>query len=1000
MLILALRFETPGYLVLLAVLPLLMLVAMRSMSGLGLVRRTLAIILRVLVVTVMVLSLAGMQHTRKIDDLTVVYLFDRSRSIPEDLQREAFRFITRSADHRPLNDRIGVIAFNGTADVEQLPMSALALDQVPAPYHPDQTDIASAARLGLALLPSDSAGRVVLISDGNENSGSVLDEAEQYAAAGVPLDVLPVEYEHRDEVVFEDLKAPATATTSETINLQMVLRSQRQISGKILLYHNDTLVDLNGGADGAGYPVELQPGPNRREIPIPLRAAGPHRFQARFVPDDTAADTIVENNEGRAFTVVSGQGKVLILTSAQDATSDPSSAQILRRALETEKFVCVVDVAGATPIDHVRLLDYSVVILNNVAAGDLRDEEKQTLATYVRDLGGGLIMLGGEDSFGAGGWLGSPVEEVMPVAFDIKHKKQFIKGALVLCMHACEIERGNYIGERCAIEAVKTLSARDLVGILAWQWLGDQQGHWVVPLQPVGNRAHIVSAIKKMSMGDLPDLDEVMRPGVDALAARRDVGPKHMIVISDFDPQEPRPDLIRKMKAHGITCSTIAIGYGGHFINEKMANDIAEATGGRFYRTHDVSKLPQIFIKESREIRRELVQEGVFQPQVADPLSPLVVGIAGEAVPQLRGYVLATPRELATVPIVHPSEDADDPILAHWQAGLGKTVAFTSGMWPRWGPDWTSWPKFTKFWAQVVRWSSRQSAESAFDLTTTTRGGKAVVRIDAVDKNADAINFMEVAGRLVRPGDDATPLRLTQTGPGRYEAEFDARDRGNYILSLRYAMGRGAEASSGTLQTGLSIAYSPEYAQLAANVPLLSEISARTDGRLLGADQADRVFDRAGLPPVETRRPLWESLLHWMLVLFLLDVAVRRIALNPLKMLRNRLAEMAGRGRPQAETAAVLTTLRGTRDRLREQQRPAQGEPSTEAAPPPKRSVPTPTSPERSTRELDGAGPDRPVSGKPSSHKPPQSESDYLSRLRRAKRRARREMDEDDEGKQ
>jgi uncharacterized membrane protein len=998
------RFETPGYLALLAVVPLLVALSFRSLAGLGPIRRILAIAARCIVVIVIVFALAGAQRTRHIDDLSVVFLVDRSKSIPDALQRQALEYIKRADEKRRSDDRIGIVAFDGVADVQQLPMRALAIDQLSVPAEPDQTNLAAAARMALALLPSDTASRIVLISDGNENVGDVLEEARRLAAADIPIDVLPVQYEHANEVVFESLKAPPTATAEETINLRMSLRSERATSGKILLWHNDQLVDLNGPAPGAGYPVELGPGPNPFVIPVPLRVAGVHRFRAQFVPDRAEDDTIEENNTGQAFTVVSGQGRLLILATAQDLASAQPSAEFLRQALEAEKLVCDVQVAGQNPLDQVSLLEYSLVILSNVPAGDLRDEEKKTLAVYVRDLGGGLVMVGGDDSFGAGGWLGSEVEEVMPVSFDIKHKKQFLKGALVLVMHACEIEQGNYIGERCAIEAVKTLSSRDLVGVLAWKWLSDQQGFWVVPLQEVGARTPIINAIKAMSMGDLPDLDAVMRPGVEALLARKDVGPKHMIVISDFDPAAPRNDLIATMRDAGITCSTVAIGYGSHGIDEPKARWIAESTGGRFYTTRDFRQLPQIFIKESREIRRSLVQETPFTPQLVNPLSPVVPGLAGEGLPALGGFVLTTAKPLADLPIIRKSEEGDDPVLAHWQVGLGKTVAFTSGMWSRWGTSWVEWPKFSKFWAQIARWASRQSEAAAFDVTTSVHGGKAKLRIDALDKNADAINFMEVAGKLVDPGQESQTLRLTQTGPGRYEAEFDTRARGNYIVNLAYQMGQGKEMVSGTLRTGLSIAYSPEYSQLRPNLSLLEEICSLTHGRMLAAVDAGTVFDRAGLPRAEARRAMWESLVQWMLVLFLLDVAIRRVAVNPLELYRKArrfLAEIAGRGRPVAETAAVLSTLKGARDRVREEQLAAR-RPAEEGGPPPTTRYEAPSPDAQATEDLSKAlggatQQDVPVVARPTGKKPTQSEGDYTARLLRAKRRVREDMDKKDE---
>ncbi|MCK4343336.1 MAG: hypothetical protein KAY37_16600, partial [Phycisphaerae bacterium] len=919
------RFESPGYLVLLALIPLLVALSYRSLAGLGPFRRVLAIIARCVVVLIMILALAGAQRTQKVDDLSVIFLVDRSKSIPQNLQREAFKYLERAGAKRPADDKIGVIGFCGLSEVNQLPMKTLEIEGVTTPAEPEQTNLAGAIRLALALLPSNTAGRIVIITDGNENVGDVLREAEQYSAAGIPIDVLPIEYEYTNEVVFEQLKTPPTATTEETINLQMVLRSQQRCTGKIELRHGNDKLDLNRRAPGTALAVELNPGPNRIAISVPLRAAGAHRFKATFTEDVEGTDKIKENNVADAFTVVSGQGRILILTTMYDYRAEQPSSLILERALEQERLVCDVKVAGEQPLDQVMLLDYSLVILSNVPAGDLREEERQALATYVRDLGGGLIMVGGDDSFGAGGWLGSPVEEVMPVSFDVKHKKEFFKGALVLVMHACEVPDGNHLGERCSIEAVKTLSSRDLVGVLAWQWLGDEQEHWAVPLQPVGNRTRIIKAIKKMSMGDLPDLDAVMRPGVEALIKRKDCGPKHMIVISDFDPQPPRNDLINKMKQHGITCTTIAIGYGGHFIDERKARWIADSTGGRFHRTSDYSKLPQIFIKESREVRRSLVQNIKFQPTWSSDalLSPVVTGMTTEGLPELGGFVLTTAKENAMIPIVRKAKEGeeDDPVLAHWQVGLGKTVAFTSGLWPKWGPSWVDWVKFSKFWAQTVRWASRQSEAAAFDVTTSVQGGKAKVRIDAVDKNADVINFMKVAGRVLHPGSDKSePLRLTQTGPGRYEAEFDTHERGNYILDLRC---RDADGKDTALQTGLSVAYSPEYSQMRANLPLLEELRSRTDGRLLSHSAPDAVFDRAGLPPAETRHVMWETLVRWLLLLFLVDIAIRRIALNPIEMarkVRRFVGEMAGRGRPPSEAVAVLSTLKDTRDRVRDEQ--------------------------------------------------------------------------------
>lgn len=991
------RFEYPGYLVLLAVIPLLIALSFRSLAGLGRARRVLAIVARCAVVTLMVLALAGMQRTRTTDKLAVIFLLDVSDSIPDGQKATQFEFI-RNAQKKMRADKdfMGVVTFNGASSVEQLPMSTLAIDRLSEPPQPDHTNIAAALRMAMALFGEDKARRVVLLSDGNENVGDALQEADHLAAAGVPVDVLPLRYAYESEVVFERLSAPATASLDETINLQMVLRSQRGATGKIRLYHNDELVDLDPSGPGAGFAVTLDPGANRFTVPTPLRDTGAHRFRAVFEPDRQDEDAITTNNEGRAFTVVAGQGKVLILTTESDAPS----ANLVAARLEAEKLRCEVELAGSQTIDQQRLLGYSLVILSNVPRNLLQEEAEKALAVYVRELGGGLVMIGGEESFGAGGWLGSPVEDVMPVSFDVKTKRKLPKGALVLVMHACEIESGQYWGERVAVESVKALSTRDLIGVCQYQWIGADQGYWLIPLQEVGDKAARIAQIRKMQMGDLPDLDAIMRPAVEALIARRDAAIKHMIVISDFDPSPPRDDLLKAMKDNRITCSTVAIGFGGHPIDVGKAQMIARETGGKYYSTQDPSKLPQIFIKESQVVRRPLINEIRFTPRPVATFSPIVQIAPGEGVPGLGGYVVTTAKPLAQVSLVRDTEDGQDPVLAYWQAGLGKSVAFTSGMFHRWGPDWAAWPGFGKFWAEIARWASKQGAGGAFNVTTSTQGGLGRVRIEARDKDAASLAVSGMEGTLIRPDTRTERLPLTQVGPGVFEGEFDTRDAGSYIINVSY-QGAGVEGS-GYVQTGLSVAYSPEHRELRANESMLEQLRERSRGRLLSFGDAETIFDRTSLPEPTTRRPIWEDLVKLMLLLFLLDVAIRRIAIHPVELwakLRRRIAEMGGRRASAEESAATLATLKGTREGVREAI--AEQRKTAEAGAPPTRParyeppVPDAKVTEELSKALGGATEkDQPVVARPSRKPAAQSEADYTSRLLKAKKRARDDLDQ------
>ncbi|MBN2445864.1 MAG: VWA domain-containing protein [Phycisphaerae bacterium] len=1001
------RFNTPDYLVLLVLIPLLILMSFRSLAGLGPIRRIVAIVARCLVLATMVLALADAQRVKTNDNLSVVFAVDRSSSVPSDLQQKAFELIERAAGSAHKNDRIGVVAFDGRGAIEQLPAPTMKIDRIADPLAPDQTDLASALRLGLAMFTGDTARRLVVLSDGNENVGEALEEAKQFSSSGIPIDIVPLVYEHGAEVIFEQLRVPPTAATEETVNLRMVLRSTspRPVSGQIKLRQNGQPVPLPPELSR----VTLNPGPSAFTFPRQLHSSGVHRFEAVFEPDDPSIDAIASNNVGRAFTIVAGQGNILIVTTDANA----ASSQLLKDALESEKLICELMLVGDQPLSSEFLLGYSLVILDNVPANFVPEQEQQALSVYVREMGGGLMMLGGDESFGAGGWMGSPVEEVMPVSFDIKGKKQIPQGALVLVMHACEIPQGNYIGERVAIAAVKTLSSRDYVGVLAYDWHGVDQQNWTVPFQMVGDKSRIIGSIKSMSMGDLPDLHALMKQGADALAGLSSAGARHMIVISDFDPMfDTSPmgsgtTLLKKMRDNNISCTTISIGWGGHMIDTRKANAIAQgaAKGGKHYPVKDFSKLPQIFIKEARIVQRSLIQDvPPFEPKLVSLLSPAVAGLAGQQLPRLTGYVIATAKPLADVALVRTTEDRDnDPILATWQAGLGRTVAFTSGMWPRWGVEWSAWPRFSNVFAQLARWASRQSEAAAFDVSTSIQGSKARVRIDALDKNAATIENMNIQGTLIAPDNSVSTLRLSQTGPGRYEGEFTAHQAGSYVINMLYQMGQGDNIATGTLQTGVSVAYSPEYRELAANLSLLDELRQRTNGRNIDPSRPATVFDRAGLAKAESRMSIWEDLVRLALLLFLLDVAVRRIAINPLELARKArrlLSELAG-GRQRGETsAAVLTTLKGTRERVREDistvKRPEAGTPPSRDA---RYEAPTPDrkATEDLSKALGGASEtDQPVVARPTRKPAPTSEKSYTSRLLEAKKRARQKREDED----
>ena len=865
-------FEQPWTLLWLVLIPAVVLLSLRSLSGLEPGRRFLAIVTRSLVTALIVCCLAGIQHVRSNRDLTVIFAIDRSKSIPPgpdgQLHLQQENYIRQAAEQMRKDDRLGVIAFDGQAYVEQRPMrGGMHLGSLPQTTMRDRTDVSKAIRLALAVFPRETAKRIVLMTDGNENMGDVLEEVAAASAAGVAIDILPIRYANPREVFFDRMTAPPVAHLEEQIRPRMVLESTGTTRGRILFKHNGQPVDLDPESDEYGIPVTLKGGKNVFWAKVLLLEGGPHRFEAEFVADNEQQDAIPQNNVATAFTFVHTKAKALLLT------SDPNEDEVLFRELRRNKVDVDMRTLDQVSLDLISLTKYHTTILSNIPANQLTDEQQKTLATYVKELGNGLIMIGGPEGFGAGGWIGTPVEEVMPVHFEIKHRRVIPRGALVLIAHSCEMPRGNYWGERVAIKAVETISSRDYIGVLAYTWnLGE---NWEVPLQLATNKAAIKARIKKMQIGDMPRFASTMSMAVQQLKGT-DAAQKHMIIISDGDPQPPPKNLLKSMRDAKITCSTVGIGFGAHVFEPTMRM-IAKATGGNYYACRNPRKLPQIFVKEAKVVRRSLISEEPFKPRLVYTLSEAVAGVTEAEIPPLEGIVLTSPKPLIEMPLVRSSVDGQDPLLAHWRCGLGKTVAFTSGYWKHWADQWTRWEKFGKLWAQVVRWSMRPEQSPNFDVFARLDGDKGRIVVDAVDKDASFLNFLQVHSTVISPDQESERLHFVQTGPGRYEGEFDVSQMGQYIAHLNF-VGKGGQ-DEGRIFAGLSVPYSPEYRQLVTNEALIEQIRQTAGGRILEMNaETDEVFSH-NLPPVMSKQPVWEWVLAWLVLpLFLLDVAGRRLA--------------------------------------------------------------------------------------------------------------------------
>jgi len=795
--------------------------AVRSLASLGRTRRTIAIILRCITVIILVILLARPMLTRRNRQLTVIAVIDRSQSIPVKLHQESLDYLAKALKEIAPRDRFAVVDIAEAPSISKLPTNNTEIRRRNTSLIGDQSKLADGVQMAMAIAPPDSAVRILLVTEGNQTAGDLKEAARLAAANKIPIDVLPLRYQYDREVIFKRLAAPSRARTGQTVSLRFILNSTAHSRGRLLLNLNGKSVDLDPGPEIAAT-VELQPGINVKTISVPLSSTGMHEFEAVFRPDDANQDTITQNNQASAITYVAGPGHVLVVD------SDETSAMTLRQALSNSDIKVRYLHVSEFPQNLARLTDSDAVILVDTDISNFSYQQQEMICRYVTDLGGGLIMVGGPGAFGAGGWIGSPVADILPVDLDPPQKKQLPKGALVLIMHACEMPKGNYWGTRVALAAVKTLSARDMVGILAYSWQGT--GDWVFPLAEVGDKKAVTAAINQMNMGDMPSLHTHLQLAYQKLKDCP-AGQKHVIVITDADPQPPSPALLSQCRDAEITVSGVAI-FPHNPSDVLKLKWVAQATGGRFYNVKNPTTLPQIFIKEAQVVKRSLIVEETFSPNLIPGLNEITKGLA-LPLPNLDGYVLTGPRGgLAKTMLTGPE---GDPICAAWQSGLGRVVAFTSSVDSRWASQWLQWGGFESFWEQVVRWAGKPAQSSDCEVFADIQDRDVTINVEAVDQQGQFVQFANIDAQVIAPDASVKSLELTQIGPGQYRGNFQGAASGSYVVNLRHKRA-DENAKTKLTQTTITIPFAPEFRDLRDNEPLLHEVAAITGGRILSAD--------------------------------------------------------------------------------------------------------------------------------------------------------------------
>ncbi|QDU78790.1 von Willebrand factor type A domain protein [Polystyrenella longa] len=865
--------------------------SLNGWSGLAPTRRTVSLLVRLTIVGLFIILLAEPRAVRISDVLSVMFVIDMSDSVADSESEKAIAYAADIArdPEKPQEDESGLIVFGGNSAVEMPPNVTFPYEgAINSLVDRGATNIEEALSLAGAMLPEGNQGRVVLISDGIETEGNLNRVVDELISRGIMVDILPIEYTYDSEVWLERLDLPHSVKIGESYEASIVLSSITAGSGKLNLYEN--------GEKIAEQQVEFEAGKNRFVIPIQLRNPGYYEYTAELETEE-GIDNLSENNRMVNYLYIQGEGSVLLVT---DPNGDAKDWADLQRAISESKRQVKTMSAYEFPRDSLSLMPYDAIFFVNVGANEFDVTQQQAMHDAVKNLGVGFAMLGGENSYGPGGYHRTVIEDALPVTMDVSNKKVLPKGALAIILHTCEFPQGNTWGKRIAKQAIKVLSRQDEAGILVYGPKGEE---WLFDLTPTSEYEMMAQKINSAQIGDMPSFATTMELGLKSLSAS-DASAKHMIVISDGDPQPPTPQLIKKYQDSQISISTIAIfPHGGQEISTMRR--ISEATGGRYYYPDDPNMLPSIFIKEAQTLQRTMIQNETVVPESGFP-SPILKGIT--SIPPLEGYVLTSIKDDAesALQVINEGEQGVDvdPILATWQYGLGKSAAFTSDLSLQWGVNWVNWEQYQAFVQQFVTHISKVHKETSLSMWTYKEGNTGTIVVEDASPNQD---FLTVQAQVNGPQNRSETVDLKQVGPRRYEANLPLWGEGRYSVVSAGVSGNRNEQAVGAIINP----YDTEYMEFQSKTTILRRIAERTQGKELSSTPAAKeVFDRR--ESRESSQPIFDWFLIALACLVPLDVALRRIQID-----WYLLSSWFSWGGKKTESTATMGTLLDRKQQLK-----------------------------------------------------------------------------------
>lgn len=815
------------------------------------VRRIVPLALRGVALLLLTLVAAGFQVANRSPGIDVVFVVDVSDSLGPESAEQAEAFVAQALAGQREEDRAAIVLVGDGAAVERALQGGVRELSRESVISTTQSSLSEGIIRAVSLFEGDRERRIVLLSDGQQTRGDAINAARIAADAGIRLFTVPLRARQGDgEVFIRSVTVPREVRVNETHEFGVVVAASDQRQATVTVFR-----------DGEYYgedEVLLGPGDNVISFQGAFEDEGIHRYNVTVA---SPGDPVAINNEYEALVRVTGEPSVLYVA------SEPAVPVL--QALDNQGITTVAISTEQMPATVGELVTYDAVILDNVPAYDMSLPRMEALERYVRDTGGGLLMLGGDASFGAGGYYQTPIERAMPVDMDVTSTMRIPSLSMVFVidksgsMGAIEVSGDSKLDlvKEAVVSAVEIMNPFYTVGLIAF----DADWEWTVPVTRAGDRSQIVDDLAGLESGGGTVLDGALQEALRALR-EQEAAVKHLVVLSDglTNDSEFEP-LIEALRAESITVSTVSVGSSA---NRELMREIAELGGGRSYHASDSRSVPRIFAAETTIVSRDLIVEETFVPRVMTR-GPILEGISQNEIPPLEGFVLAYQKDGAQMLLAGTQ---DNPLLSAWQYGLGRSVAFTSDLRAKWGVNWLDWDGYPQLLAQSVRWAQRPAGSGNYIVRFDADGGESTILVDAFEPDGSFRNLLDLRALVQPPTGDPFDVPLAQSAPGRYEETFQTTEEGSYFITVY------GDAQNAPRTYGLTVPFAQEYLQFTTNFELLSQVARTGNGELLALEGARVLFDTEITGTIFSDA-LWKAFLIAAVALLIIELLVKKIIL-------------------------------------------------------------------------------------------------------------------------